>query len=362
MDQAMRCSLRVRFVGLSLSLLMGTVALADTVLFSDGSRIVGTIERLGDEKVVIATEIAGKLEIDASKIVAMSAERPLTVEFASGDRLVGTVELSDTQDASVMHTSLGDVPIPPGEIRAIWLPGEDSPEVLALREEVEKTRKELTPDWTVKLEAGGIMKEGNSETLDAQGRFDVIRKTKNDLLNFYLAAEYSEQDDKRSKNEYRGGIKYEKMFSERAFWYARVEMEFDEFENLDLRSTAAAGAGYYWLKKPEHEFKNRGGVGYRHESYDNGNSSDEAVLDLGYDYRLDVAPWLQFAHALTYSPGFEEFDDYRLDVDTALLMPLKSDNLKLKLGMRNEYNSRPQGDNERLDNTYYANLLLELKE
>ena len=75
----MRCISRVRLVGLSLSLLMGTVALADTVLFSDGSRIVGTIERLGNEKVVITTDIAGKLEIDASKIVAMSTDRPLTV-------------------------------------------------------------------------------------------------------------------------------------------------------------------------------------------------------------------------------------------------------------------------------------------
>ena len=65
---------------------------------------------------------------------------------------------------------------------------------------------------------------------------------------------------------------------------------------------------------------------------------------------------------MTYSPDFEEFDDYRLDVDTALLMPLKSDNLKLKLGMRNEYDSQPVAGNERLDNTYYANLLLELKD
>ena len=337
-------------------------SLADVVFTSDGSKLVGKIEFLGGDKLILVTEIAGRLEIDASKVVAIAADEAITVEFESGDRLVGTIDVADDLAASVMHTALGDVPISPAQVTAAWPPGADSPEVLALREEVEKTRKELTPDWTVTLEAGGIMKEGNSETLDAQGRFDVIRKTKNDLLNLYLAAEYSEQDDKRSKNEYRGGIKYENMFSERAFWYARVEMEFDEFENLDLRSTAAAGAGYYWLKKPEHEFKNRGGVGYRHESYDNGDSSDEAVLDLGYDYRVDVAPWLQFKHAVTYSPDFEEFDDYRLDVDTALLMPLKSDNLKLKLGMRNEYNSRPQGDNERLDNTYYANLVLELKE
>ena len=114
--------------------------------------------------------------------------------------------------------------------------------------------------------------------------------------------------------------------------------------------------------RPEHEFKNRAGIGYRHESYANGDTSDEAVLDLGLDYRLDIAPWVQFTNSTTYNPDFEEFDDYRLDCDTAWLFPLKSNIFKLNAGMPNEYNSRPQRGLGRLDNTYYANLLLELKD
>lgn len=205
------------------------------------------------------------------------------------------------------------------------------------------------------------MKEGNTESLNARGRLDVIRKTKDDLLSFFLSVDYSEQDDLRSQNEYRGGISYENMLNERTFWYTRLEMEFDEFENLDLRSTAAVGLGYYWLRKDDHELKNRLGIGYRHEAFNNDISKDEAVLDLGLDYRVDIAPWLQFTHSTTFSPGFEDFDDYRLDVDTAVILPLQSDKLKLKLGIRNEYNSQPQSGIERLDNTYYANLMLSLE-
>lgn len=358
----MRTASFVTSVWVSFCAFVGTPVLADTVLFTDGSRIAGSIEQLSGEKIVIATEIGGTLELDATKIAAITTDKPVTVEFASGDRLVGTIELSEDESSSVMHTALGDVTVPSGQIKAVWLPGTDSPEVRALKEQAEQTKKALTPECSLTLEGGISRTEGNTDTLDARGRLDVIRKTDDDLLNFFLAADYSEQDNKRSKNEYRGGIKYENMLTNRAYWYARVEMEYDEFENLDLRSTAAAGLGYYWLKRTEHEFKNRAGLGYRHESFDNGTTKDEAVLDLGLDYRVDISPWLQFAHSATYSPGFEDFDDYRLDFDTALVVPLKSDNLKLKLGMRNEYNSRPQGDNERLDNTYYANLMLELKD
>jgi len=334
---------------------------AGEVRTSDGSVLVGKIVQMAEGKLVIETKIAGRLTIDAGMIVSVSSDEPLTVEFASGDRLVGTIESKEDDSAPVIQTALGDVAITPSEISAIWVPGEDSPEIVAMKAEMEATRKALIPKWKLALEAGAVRKEGNSDTLDARGRLDLTRKTDDDLLAFFLSADYSEQDDVRSKNEYRGGVSYENMLTKRAFWYARVAMEFDEFENLDLRSTAATGLGYYWIRRDEHELKNRVGLGYRHESFDNGVSTDEAVLDLGLDYRVDIAPWLQFMHSTTYSPGFEDFDNYRLDLDTALVLPLKSDILKLKLGVRNEYNSRPQRGIDRLDNTYYANLLMSLE-
>lgn len=333
---------------------------AGAVLTSDGSRLVGRIQGMSEGKLVIITEIAGRLEIDTTKIVAIESDEPLIVEFASGDRLVGTIGIN-ADGKSVIHTAMGDLSMAVARIEAAWLPGQDSPEVIALRRETERVRKELTPEWFVTLEAGGTRKEGNTNTLDARGRLDVVRKTGKDLLNFYLAANYSEQNNRRSQNEYRGGIKYEQMITERWNWYTRVEMEFDEFENLDLRSTVAAGVGYYWIRKPDHEFKTRVGLGYRHESYNNGVSNDEAVIDLGFDYRRDLAPWLQLTHAMTISPGLEETDNYRLDVDTALVVPFQMEKVKLKLGMRNEYNSRPQGNLDRLDNTYYVNLVFALK-
>lgn len=336
-------------------------ALADEVLMRDGSKLVGTIERAAEGKLTLVTDFAGKLELPLDKISAIQSAEPLHVEFASGDRLVGVVQPDAAGASAVLKSDVGDVPVNSEKVKYIWRQGAESPEVVAMRVDAEKQIEALKPDWTVKLEAGGNMTEGNTETLDAQGRFDIIRKTDADLLNFYLAAVYSEQDDNRTKNEYRGGGKYEREITERWFWYARTELEFDEFENLDLRATAAAGAGYYWIRKPEHELKTRLGGGYRHEAYDDGRSEDDAIVDLGLDYRLQIVKFAEFTHSTTYSPDIEDTDNYRLDFDTALALPLKDDRWKFKVGMRNEYNSQPSPGLERLDNTYYANIVLELK-
>ena len=362
--------LRTRFQNLCLSAIiipLATISLVsivygDTIHTTDGSRIVGRIERMEGGKLSIATGFAGTLELETEQIKAIEIDEPLTVEFTTGDRVVGTMDVGADRKSSIVKTELGDLRVTPDKIAAIWPVGGESPEVVALKAKVEETRKALTPVWTTTLEAGGSATEGNTDTLEAHGRLDVKRKTDGDLLHFYLAAKYHEDDDNRTANEYRGGINFENQVTDKWYWYVRTELEFDEFEDLDLRAVAAAGVGYYWIKKPEHEFKTRAGIGYRHEAYDTGRSEDQAVIDLGLDYRVDMTPWAQFTHSTTYTPDFEEFDNYRLDLDTALVFPFKDPRVKFKVGVSHEYNSRPQPGFERLDTTYYANVVMELKE
>lgn len=351
-------TIRLTYTWLILS--VASWAHADTVFTTDGSRLVGTIEKWADGKLVLVTEFAGKLEMDSGKIKAVETGGPFNVQFDSGDRLVGPIAVGADEAGSVIHAAVGSVPVAPDRVVAGWPVGTESPEVAAVRAETAKTAEALKPKWNARLEAGGAMTDGNTDTLEGRGRFDVKRKTSDDLLHLYLAAKYAEQNDARTTNEYKGGILYENQISERWYWYTRLELEHDEFERLDLRATAAAGAGYYWLKKAEHELKTRLGFGYRHESFDDGITKNSAVTDLGLDYRVDVTPWLQFTHSTTYSPDIEEFNDYRLFLDTALVFPFENKSVKLKLGMTNDYNSRPERGIERLDNTYYANLVFDI--
>ncbi len=344
----------------ALSFAVVVAASADVVVTTDGSRLVGTIEQLAGGKLRIATDIAGVLEIDAAKITSIESTDKLNVQLSTGDRLVGPVDASAA--GSIVHTAVGDLNVTAHQIDSVWREGSDSPEVLAERARAEVEIAALKPKWGMTIEGGARRTEGNTDTRSANGRFEVRRTTKADLLKMYLAADYREENKKRTENEYRGGVLYENNLRERWYWYVRTEFEHDEFENLNLRATAAAGLGYYWIKKEPHELKTRWGIGYRHESYeDDGGTVNDVVTDLGLDYRIDMAPWLQFTHATTYTPSLETFSSYRLDFDTAFSFPLKKDQWRLKLGMRNEYNSRPDTGLDRLDNTYYTNIVMDLK-
>lgn len=335
-------------------------ARGDVVQLSDGSRLVGKVEVLADGKVAIVTSFAGRIELDASTLVGIETDEPVHVMLDTGDTLIGPLASAESGQA-VVSSAVGAVSVDVEKLHSVWPQGAESPQERTARLAAEERIAAVTPKWSVTLEGGVIRKEGNTDTLEGHGRFQADRKTKDDLLRFYLRGTYKEDSDVRSENEYLGGIRYENSLSERWYWYARTELEFDEFEQIDLRATAAAGVGYYWIRKPKHELKTNIGPGYRHETYENGDTEDDFVLDLGLDYRLDITPWAQFTHSTVYSPNLEEFDNYRLNFDTGLLVPFKDDRWAWKVGMRNDYNSRPASGNERLDNTYYTSIVLKLE-
>jgi len=337
------------------------VALADTVVTTDGSRINGKLERMGADGAVIVTEFAGKLTIPFDKVSGVMTDDKVHVAFSSGDRLIGKLAATPDGAGVVVHSEIGDVPVAREKMSAVWPEGADSPEVVTLKAEQTKKLAAVTPQWSAVLEVGGSRTEGNTDTLDARGRFDVKRKTDVDLLTFYLYGDYSENNKVRTKNEYGGGVRFEAKIRKDLFWYTRLGLEHDEFENLDLRAEVAAGLAQYWVNKPDVELKTSLGAGYRHETYNNGTTNNDALIDLGFDYRRDLRPWVQFTHSTAYSPAWSDFGDYRLTLDTALVFPFEKDDLKLKVGMRNEYNSRPPRNLDRLDNTYYANIMMKIK-
>ena len=340
-------------------------ASADVVTLVDGSRMVGVIESLAGGKLLLKTEYAGTIELDAAQLATIETESTVNVALTSGDQLVGRIEWSEADNHPIVQTGVGPVPITVDRIAAIWPEEGKSPEVLAMEEQLTKAEADFEAQkakWSAIFEAGLFFTEGNSNVFRVHGRAEAIRKSAKDLLKFYVSAEYSEEDDVRSTSEVKGGGYYEYLFTERFFGFGRFDLEYDEFENLDLRASFGVGAGYYWIKKEDHELKTRAGIGYLHESYMDGTSRDTAQAEVGLDYRIDITPWLRFTSGNTWYPTFKSIRDYRLVSDNAFLIPLgDSDIWKLKLGALYEYDSIPNPGFERLDQTYMASIVLELK-
>lgn len=355
--------------------ILAAPATADVITLSDGSRLLGTVERMDGGKLILATQFAGTLEIDAALVTSISTDEAVNVGVDSGDRLVGSIQWKPGIDRAVIQTEMGGVPVDVKRIEAIWTKDGKSPEALALEEQIAQAQEEAEAaraKWSLTIEAGVIFKEGNTEELTARGRIEARRKSKQDLLRLYLAGDYGENTKVRDTAEVIAGAYYEHLFTKRWFAYGSVEMEYDEFEGIEFRLSTLAGVGYYWIKKPTHELKTRAGIGFLHETYvpeedDDGNQfrrdpRNAAQAEFGYEYSVDLETWLRFVQSTSWYPTLESVRDYRLVSDSGFIFPLGDSVVwKLKLGAAYEYKSLPIGDAHRLDQTYYANILLDLK-
>jgi len=345
---------------------LATTSVADVVTLNDGSKLLGTVQRLQDGKLTLETKFAGTLEIDASLVETIATDEPVNVEVNTGDRLVGPIEWKPEVNTAIVETQLGGVPVSVERIDAIWPKGGKSPELTAMEQQIEQVKKEMEKargKWGLHVEFGLLAQEGNTKKFQAIGGIEGRRTTERDLLRLYVTADYATENRVRNSNEVIGGAYYEYLITKRFFAYGRTELEYDEFENIELRATVAGGVGYYWIKQEKQELKTRGGIGYLHESYlDDTEAKNTAQAELALDYRLDINSWLRFQHAMAYYPTFKSVRDYRLTSDTALIFKLTDDRLvNLKIGAKYDYDAIPTGNAERLDQTYYANILVNIE-
>lgn len=328
--------------------LLATNAVSDVIEHDNGSRIVGEITRIYENKLVMETDFAGTIEVDLKNLTRITTDRPLFVSLKDGSRLYGEIDQRD--DNLVINSEGGRHTVSRDVLTAAWLKGKPDPSAPEKR------------DWSYEAALEGSGKSGNTERSSLGARLKAELKGPEDQLQFYLRGSYAKEDGEETDDEILGGIDFERIFRQYHSWYSRIELERDDIENIELRTTAAAGYGYYFLKKSYHELRTRLGLSYRHESFDNGGSDSNIGLDLGLHYRYRFSSELQLVTDITYTPSIEDFADYLLHHESSLESPIGLSKFwKLQLGISHQYDSKPAPGTEKLDTTYFSRLIMEWK-
>lgn len=334
-----------RISAIALILLMGTlpVAHSDEVVLDDGSKIMGTITGVKDGVLTIKTKHAGDVSIKMSGVEGINSDgvKGLTL----GDETPLKKQLKIDGDQQVLVDADGSSETVDLATVALLWPGD-------------KEMPPPVPLWSGRVEFGLTGTDGNSDRFTFNGRSDAVRDAEKDRLLLFGQGHYAEVNNVRSQNELKAGGRYEWKISDVWNAYTSLEFEHDEFEGLDLRSTAVLGMGYRFIKSDRQFLLGRAGVGYQHENYDVGSDEGEAILDLGYDYELKLKKWAKLRQNATYQAGLEDpIDEYRVIVDSSAEFPLSSALAwKLRAGVKHEYDDAPLPGVKHLDTTYYLNL------
>jgi hypothetical protein len=182
-----------------------------------------------------------------------------------------------------------------------------------------------------------------------------------DELKFYGSYLRKDTDGEKTDDERKLGMRYTSYFKDPWGWYVRQEFENNEFKNLSLRSVTAAGLSLRFVDEDHYKLSGNAGLSYRHETYeDNSEDGTSAGLDLGLQHFYRVNNRFEIHNDFTLIPSFEDLADYLATQDSYIDLPLGDSEIwKLRMGLRNEYSSLPKGDEERLDTTYYSNIVVD---
>ncbi|HKL20347.1 MAG TPA: DUF481 domain-containing protein [Tichowtungia sp.] len=329
---------------------------ADEVLIEDGTVLKGKIASITEEAIEIETAFAGTLKVDRAQVTGFSTDEEVFVRLASGAVMPGTVSASDEGSVKISGVD-GVLSAPLRSVRQGWLePGQD-PQLLAR----EKAAKELERKWKYQVNGRISGKSGNTDEQSIGTAFSATLDGKHDELKFYGSYDRQETDGQKTSDELRAGMRYTSYFKEPWGWYVRQGLEADEFENIKLRSVTAGGLSYRFADEDHYKLSANSGVSYRYESYRDGTPAQGSVgLDIGLQHFYRFKNRFEMNNELTYVPSIEDFASYLVTQDSWLDFPLGDSKLwKVRVGLRNDYNSQPEGGRKDTDTTYYSSLVVD---
>jgi hypothetical protein len=335
------------FVGLVL-LSIAVPALADTVTLKDGSIIHGKNLHIANGVITITTSFAGDVAIKQDQVASFETDAPVFVKTKDKPAVLGKVERKDPD--IVVSSPSGTYITTINGVKSTWVAGAEDPEVVALRRR-----------WIFEISTDIAGKSGNSTGFaEALGAVATL-KTPTDALKFYASANHSVANGTISEDDYKGGIEYNAFFSPVFSWFVSTELMQDNVKDISLRSSTLAGIGYNAIRSKREDLQFRGGLSYRYETYDTAPPTpnfSSAGLNLALVHRLDIAPWLILHNTIGYMPSFQDFNNFVLNHDSNVTMPFAGTKAwSLRLGVSNEYVSKPVDDAKRLDTLYYLRFV-----
>jgi putative salt-induced outer membrane protein YdiY len=337
-----------------------TTATADEIRLKDGTVVHGRLDGIDGDIISITPgynadggvkSFKFKLDdvlnfsSDEAIYIGIGAESSSTADNIAYGRVEGT------PSGIRVQTSTGVVTAPVTQVKVSYRTPAESP--------LAKQVKKLERKWAMELAADIRGKTGTSEQIGSSLGFTATNTGPNDTLGFYAKYNYYRTDKQKSADDLSAGIDYKCDISERFFWYARSNTGFNKINQIAFLTEAAAGLGFMAIKEDKHSLEFRVGGAYRYESYmTNDPYMGKFGLDAGMHYQFQWA-WGKFEDKITFVPVFQEFENYIYRHEAFVEFPIAgTKDWFIRIGIQNDYNSRPVARVEKLDTTYSTRIVV----
>jgi putative salt-induced outer membrane protein len=313
----------IRLYCVVLYLALAAAAFADQVTLKNGDRLSGQIVKSDTKELVLKSEFAGTVTIQWSAVDTISSTAPLYVHLATGETLTGPVTTSDGKFV-VATASAGTMTAAKDKVQAIQSKDEEA----AYEKSIERLRNPSLLDlWTGFVDTGLSLARGNANTTNFTVSANAARATSRDKITVYFTSLYSKNKTNGvtvlGADADRGGIRYDATISHRTFAFGSTDLEYDKFQNLDLRAVFGGGIGQHLVKTDRTVFDLFGGGALDKEFFFNNISRTAGEFQAGDTFAYKLNKTTQITESLVFYPNLSDTGQYRINFDASAVTQVK---------------------------------------
>ena len=194
---------------------------------------------------------------------------------------------------------------------------------VAYKAEIERLRDPSLLDlWSGNLDGGLSFAQGNAEATNFSSTLRTERKTTRDKISIYatslFARDSTSGESRTTANAVRGGTQYDINLTDRLFSFGFVDLEFDEFQDLDLRNVLGGGLGWRLRETEQTSFSLLFGGSFNQEFFSGGFTRRTAEIVAGEELSHQLFDGTTLTEKLVFYPNVSESGEFRIQFDTSI--------------------------------------------
>lgn len=221
---------------------------------------------------------------------------------------------------------------------------------------------EAKSGWDTSAALGLTLTRGNSDTLLFTGNIITGKKWDQHEVALGADATYGESKvtedrvppatgtrevTKKNAEALHGFGQYNRLFTERAYGFVRLDALHDAVARVEYRLTLSPGIGYYFIKKEDTRLSGEVGPGLVHEKQ-GGEVSTYLTLRLAERFDHKLSDRAKLWQSLEILPQVDDYENCIINFEIGLESAL-TEKLSLRTYIQNSYDNQPADGRDRND-------------
>jgi putative salt-induced outer membrane protein YdiY len=323
-----------------LFLFLTATALADDVFLKNGNHLSGTIVSMGEGKLVLETDFAGRLTIDWNHVEQLATDAPLTLVLADGSSIRGIPTSGETPGRIKLATSSPADPVPVELARVTAInPPDEQPIKLNGR-----------------INVGFNKVSGNTDLKNTHIDAELLARTVSHRVTLGGAYNRASEDNRKTEDNAMGHLKHDYFLTQAFYWYLSGLAERDRFKNLSLRTTTGPGLGYQFFEGELMNLSVETGPSYVYTNYDGAGRDESLSGRWGVKFdRFFFEKLFQYYFSNEGYVSASDTSDVFMFTRTGLRFPIRG-GLSLNAGFEWDWDNTPAEDADKSDYRYILSV------